>query len=151
LCQREGASLWIDAARYAENAALVRERDASSRMLSPRRIASSLFAPADGAMMSCKKDGLSHVGGFIALRDRALFDRLGAIGIATEGYVTYGGLSGRDLEAIAVGLEEALDPRYLEHRLGQARRLHEQLVKSRVPVVHPSGGHAVFIDAGALL
>src|SRR5581483_10247499 len=94
---------------------------------SPRRIAATIFSHADGAVMSCKKDGLAHVGGFIALRDRSLYDRLGAIGIATEGYLTYGGLSGRDLEAIAVGLEEALDPRYLEHRLAQARRLHQQL------------------------
>jgi tryptophanase len=151
LCRSEGVQLWIDAARYAENAALICARDPASRGLTPRRVAATIFSHADGVMMSCKKDGLAHVGGFVALRDRALFDRLGAIGIATEGYVTYGGLSGRDLEAIAVGLEEALDPAYLAHRLGQVQRLHGQLAAAGIPVVSPPGGHAVFVDAGALL
>ncbi len=150
LCRRYGVPVWIDAARFAENAALVIERDPRLHDATPAAVARGIFDLADGALMSCKKDGISHIGGFLALRDGALSARLGEILIATEGFLTYGGLAGRDLEAIASGLEEALEPAYLAHRLCQARHLHAKLRAAGVPVLGPPGGHAVFVDAGTL-
>ncbi|MBI5545441.1 MAG: tryptophanase [Deltaproteobacteria bacterium] len=151
LCKQHGIPMWIDAARFAENAGLVLERDPESRGRSPREIARQIFDLADGALMSCKKDGMANIGGFVALRSRELYERLAEVTIATEGFVTYGGLAGRDLDAIATGLEEALDPGYLTHRLGQVRHLHASLTALGIPCVTPPGGHAVFVDAGALL
>ncbi len=150
ICQRYGVPVYIDAARFAENAALVIERDPQLHDAQPRTVARAIFDCADGALMSCKKDGIAHIGGFLAVRDQALAAQLGENLIATEGFLTYGGLAGRDLEAIAAGLEEALEPAYLAHRLGQSRHLHQRLTAAGVPVIGPPGGHAVFVDAAGL-
>lgn len=151
LCRKAGVPLWIDAARFAENAALAAAHDPALRDTPPLQIARSFFEVADGAMMSLKKDGLAHIGGFLAVRDDALAKRLGEMLIATEGFLTYGGLAGRDLDAIAAGLDEVLEPGYLAHRLGQIAYLAAQLEARGVPVVRPAGGHAVFVDAGRML
>ena len=151
ICEKHGVPVWIDCARFAENAGLVIERDPESRGKTPLQVAQEIFALADGAMMSSKKDAISNMGGFVSVRSEKLFDKLSEICIATEGFVSYGGLAGRDLECLAVGLMEALDPAYLDYRLGQARHLHARLKKAGVPVVSPSGGHAVFVDAGRML
>lgn len=151
ICQKHGVPLWFDCARFAENAGLVIERDPESRGKTPLQVAQEIFALGDGALMSSKKDAIANMGGFVACRDEKLFDRLSEICIATEGFVSYGGLAGRDLEALAQGLNEALDPAYLEYRLGQTRYLHTKLKKLGVPVLSPAGGHAVFVDAGRML
>ncbi len=151
ICDKHGVPVWIDAARFAENAGLVIERDPESKGKTPLQVAQEIFALADGVMMSSKKDAIANMGGFAAVRDEKLFDQLSGICIATEGFVSYGGLNGRDLEALAVGLMEALEPSYLDYRIGQTRYLHNRLKQLGVPVVCPSGGHAVFVDAGRML
>lgn len=146
-----GIPLFLDAARFAENAWFVAQEEASQRGRPIDAIARSFFDLADGALMSAKKDGLVNMGGFLAVRDAALFDQLKNLLILWEGFPTYGGLSARDLAAIAVGLREALDPRYLDERIGSVRELGERLVAEGVPILLPTGGHAVFVDAGAML
>jgi tryptophanase len=110
-----------------------------------------MFALASGCLVSAKKNGLAHIGGFLAVRDAELAARLRENLIVTEGFETYGGLAGRDLDAIALGLREALDDELLASRLAQVERLHGQLAQRGVPVVSPAGGHAVYLDAGTLL
>ncbi len=150
LCRERGVPLIIDGARFAENAGMLARRDPDCRGRAPREIARDIFALADGCLMSAKKNGLAHIGGLIALRDRALADRLRENLIVTEGFETYGGLAGRDLDAIALGLKEALDEDALAQRLGQVERFHAALVEQSVPVMVPAGGHAVYADAAAL-
>ena len=151
LCRKAGVPLFLDAARFAENVALVRARDPSLAGIEPRRIARRFFDLADGCFMSAKKDGLVNIGGFLALRDRDLAERIRQQLILTEGFPTYGGLAGRDLSAMAVGLDEALDANYLEYRLASVDYLHRRLVAHGVPVWHPAGGHAVYLDADRFL
>jgi tyrosine phenol-lyase len=151
LCTRHRVPLFLDACRFAENAWLVRQREASQRARSPREIARSFFDLADGCTMSAKKDGLANIGGFLALRDAALAEELRTRLVVSEGFPTYGGLAGRDLEAIAVGLQEVLDPDYLEYRHASIRYVAERLRALGVPVVWPAGGHAVFLDARRFL
>jgi tyrosine phenol-lyase len=146
-----GIPLFLDAGRFAENAYLVREREPGQAGRRVAEIAREMFALADGCTMSAKKDGLVNIGGLIGLRDGDLAKRIQALMIRGEGFPTYGGLAGRDLEAIAVGLREVLDERLLEHRTGQVRYLAERLEASGVPTVRPPGGHAVFVDAAAFL
>ncbi|HVR71227.1 MAG TPA: tryptophanase, partial [Vicinamibacteria bacterium] len=149
LCDRYGVRLFLDAARYAENAWLVHERDPEVRGWTPRAIARAFFDLADGCVMSAKKDGLVNIGGFVALRDGTLAERIRTGMVVGEGFPTYGGLAGRDLDAMAIGLREALEPAYLEDRIGQVRSLARQLEAAGVPIVRPAGGHGVYLDSRA--
>ena len=140
----------IDGARYAENAFFVKRREAGYADMSIRAIAREAFALADVFMMSAKKDGLANIGGLLVIKeDRSLFEKCRTFAVPMEGFPTYGGMSGRDMDALAVGLEEALDTDYLSHRLDQVRYLGERLKNAGVPVQSPFGGHAVFVDCGA--
>jgi tryptophanase len=147
LCDRHGVPLYLDACRFAENAWLVRQREPGKRDRSPRSIAREMFDLADGCTMSAKKDGLANIGGFLACRDADLARRVRQVMVVTEGFPTYGGMAGRDLEAIAQGLREVLDESYLEYRHASIRYVVDRLVRRGVPVALPAGGHAVFLDA----
>jgi tryptophanase len=143
--------LVLDAARFAENAMFVKMREPGQQDRSVQDIARDTFALADGCLVSAKKDGLSNTGGFIALRDDRWVDAARNLLILTEGFPTYGGLAGRDLEALAVGLREILDEDYLRYRLRTAEYLGEKLLAGGVAIVEPTGGHAVYLDAKAFL
>jgi tryptophanase len=149
LCDRHGVPLYLDAARFAENAWLIREREPGLGQLTPAAIARSAFLLADGCLVSAKKDGLVNIGGFLALRDGGHADRIRRNMVLGEGFPTYGGLAGRDLEAMARGLEEVLDPAYLRERIAQVRSLGDALHGAGVPTVRPPGGHAVYLDSRA--
>jgi len=150
-CRRHGIPLFFDACRFAENAYFCKIRESECAAMSVEEIARAFFTLGDGCTMSAKKDGLVNIGGFIATNDDALATRLSNMLILIEGFTTYGGLAGRDLAAIAIGLEEVLEERYLAHRVGQVRRFGERLVAAGVPIVLPIGGHAVFLDARRFL
>jgi tryptophanase len=139
--------LILDVARFAENAWLARERDPGLAASSPAEVARAFFDLADGCVMSAKKDALVHIGGFIALRDGALAERIRRSMVVTEGFPTYGGLAGRDLDAMAIGLTEVLDPAYLADRLAQVRSLADRLHVAGVPTMRPPGGHGVYLDS----
>lgn len=143
--------LYLDACRFAENAWLARERDRELRGLSLREVAALYFAEADGCLVSAKKNALANIGGFFATNDGALAAKVRELMVVTEGFPTYGGLAGRDMDAIAVGLGEALDDAYMEYRVRVVAWLAEALTEIGVPVVQPPGGHAVFVDAGRWL
>lgn len=149
--RKHGIPFILDACRFAENSYFVKLREPGQSERSAREIARDTFALADGCLMSAKKDGLVNIGGFIALREDRWLARLRSQLILTEGFPTYGGLAARDLEALAVGLEEVLDERYLEYRLATARYLAEGLEAVGIPTMQPPGGHAVYIDAKELL
>lgn len=144
-------SLIIDAARFAENSFLIKTREADMQSSSVRSIAKISFSFADACLMSAKKDGLSNMGGFIALRDESLAAQLKNSLIVTEGFPTYGGLAGRDLETIAAGLWEATDEDYLTYRLASSTYLANGLIANDIPIVTPPGMHAVYLDARAFL
>ena len=140
----------LDCCRIAENSWFVKHREPGMEGSTYRQIAQRMFALADGAVMSAKKDALVNMGGFLTLRDEALSDACKNLLIITEGFTTYGGLSGRDMEAIAIGLEEVFDPHYLDYRIRSTTFLGEKLHALGVPLMRPIGGHAVYIDAKKL-
>lgn len=151
LCDRFGKPLILDACRFAENAWFIHEREAGQADRTPREIAEELFRLADGCTISLKKDGLANIGGLLAVNDAEVAARCRDDLILTEGFPTYGGLAGRDLDALAVGLTEVTDPDYLRYRVRTAAYLAEKAWSAGVPTVRPPGGHAVYLDAGALL
>ena len=150
LAHKHGRPFFLDAARFAENAWFIHEREPGQHDRTPRQIAEEIFRLADGFTMSAKKDGLVNIGGLLCLNDDATAEAARSLLILTEGYPTYGGLAGRDLAALAVGLQEVTDPEYLRYRIASVRYLHAKLDALGIPLVQPAGGHAVYIDAAAL-
>lgn len=146
-----GIPFFIDACRYAENSYFIKMREPGQANRSVRDIAREIFSYADGCTMSAKKDGLANIGGFIGVNDDKLREKIVNKMILIEGFNTYGGLAGRDLEAISRGLVEALDEEYLAHRVGQIKSFGDLLLQEGVQIVQPTGGHAVFVDAAAFL
>lgn len=151
ICKRHNLKFFFDCARFAENAFFIKKNEPEYIDSSIKEIVNEMFSLGDGAMMSAKKDGLANIGGFIALNDEELYERLTELMIIVEGFPTYGGLTGRDMDALAVGLWEVLDEAYLEYRIGQVRYFGEKLKEAGMPIIEPTGGHAVFVDAGKLL
>jgi tryptophanase len=151
VCDRHGIPLFLDAARFAENAWFIVEREPGQADRHPRDVAKEMFRIADGCMISLKKDGMGNIGGVLAMHDAELASRCRTSLIITEGFPTYGGLAGRDLEALAQGLVEVTDPDYLRYRIRTAAYLCEKAWAAGVPTVRPPGGHAVYLDAAALL
>ncbi len=138
--------LFLDAARYAENAFFIKKREPGYADKRLREIAREMMSYMDGCIMSAKKDALVNIGGFIALNDKELYNRLAPVNVLMEGFPTYGGMSGRDMEAMAIGLYEGIDERYLAHRIGQVEYLAAKLDEAGVPLMKPFGGHAVYIN-----
>ena len=151
VCDELGIPLFLDACRFAENAWLIREREPGYADVAIPDVVREMASLADGMTMSAKKDGLANMGGWLALRDDALAEQCRNALILTEGFPTYGGLSGRDLEAVAQGLEEVVDEDYLRYRIRSTAYLGEALHAAGIPVVLPVGGHAVYLDARSLL
>ncbi len=151
LCRDRGVPFYVDACRFAENSFFIQQRTENYAGSSLIEIAREIFSYADGCTMSAKKDGMANIGGFLCSNDDALARREKEILILTEGFPTYGGLAGRDLEAIAVGLYEALDQDYQTYRAASTRYLGQHVAEHGVPIVQPPGGHAIYIDAEAML
>ncbi len=151
LCHRFNKPLFLDACRFAENSWFIKVREDGYADKTPLEIAQEMFSYVDGCTMSAKKDGMANIGGFLAVNDDDLAQRAKNILILSEGFPTYGGLAGYDLEAIAVGLHEALDEDYLRYRIRSVSYLGEFLSGAEIPIVQPPGGHAIYIDAKAML
>ncbi|MBK8089059.1 MAG: tryptophanase [Chitinophagaceae bacterium] len=151
ICTEHHIPLFIDACRFAENAYFIKLREEGYASTSVREIAKELFSYADGCTMSAKKDAFANIGGFLAMRNEELAQQCRNLLIMTEGFPTYGGLAGRDLEAIAIGLNEVLDEHYLQYRIRSIEYLTNKLIAAGVPVMQPAGGHAVYLDAKEFL
>jgi tryptophanase len=151
ICRRHGISFYLDACRFAENAYLIKLREPGYRHHTVTEIVREMFSYADGCTFSAKKDALANIGGVLGTNEEAQARREKDLLILTEGFPTYGGLAGRDLEAIAIGLQEIVDEDYLEYRLASVRYLGDHISRAGVPIVQPPGGHAVFIDAASFL
>jgi tryptophanase len=151
LCDRHGKPFFLDACRFAENAWFIKQRERGYADKTPRDIAREMFRLADGCTMSAKKDGLANIGGFLAMNSDAWAEQCRNLLILTEGFPTYGGLAGYDLEAIARGLEEVVEEPYLKYRIRSTEYLAERIAAAGVPIIQPAGGHAVYIDARAML
>lgn len=147
ICKKYNILFILDCCRIAENSYFIHKREKEYQNKSYREIAQEMFSLADAAIMSAKKDALVNMGGFLALRDQTLADACTQSLIITEGFTTYGGLSGRDMEAIAVGLQEVFDPYYLHYRIRSTQYLGEKIREKGVPIIYPVGGHAVYVDA----
>lgn len=151
VCRAAGIPLFLDACRFAENAYFIKKREIGYANLPIPEIVKEMFSYADGATMSAKKDAIVNMGGFLALNDESLTQQARNLLIVTEGFPTYGGLAGRDLEAIAQGLDEVLDEHYLQYRIRSVEYLGEKLTAAGVPIVQPPGGHAIYINAKEFL
>src|SRR5271165_7027792 len=151
LCRKHRIPLYFDACRFAENSYFIKIREQGYEHKSPKEIAQEMFIYGDGCTMSAKKDGMANIGGFLCTNDDLLAQQEKNLLILTEGYPTYGGLAGRDLEAIAVGVQEALHEDYLQYRIASTAYLGNHIAEQGVPIVQPPGGHAIYIDARAFL
>jgi len=151
VCRKRGIPLYFDACRFAENSYFIKLRESGYASKSPKQIAQEMFGYGDGCTMSAKKDGMANIGGFLCTNNDLLAQQEKDLLILTEGYPTYGGLAGRDLEAIAVGLQEALEEDYLRYRIASTAYLGNHVAERGVPIVQPPGGHAVYLDARAFL
>ena len=151
VCHKYGIPFYFDACRFAENAWFIKQRESGYADKTPKQIAQEMFALGDGCTMSAKKDGMANIGGFLCTNNDILARQEKDLLILTEGYPTYGGLAGRDLEAVAVGLQESLDEDYLRYRIASTAYLGNHIAEQGVPIVQPPGGHAIYLDAKAFL
>jgi len=151
ICAEYHIPFYIDACRFAENAWFIKQRETGYAVRSVKSIAKEIFSYADGCTMSAKKDAFANIGGFLAMHNPQLARDCRNLLVITEGFPTYGGLAGRDLEAIAIGLEEVLDEHYLQYRIRSIEYLTNKLIDAGVPVMQPAGGHAVYLDGKAFL
>jgi tryptophanase len=151
ICRKHKIPLYFDACRFAENAYFIKLREKGYESKTPKQIAQEMFTLGDGCTMSAKKDGMANIGGFLCTNDEVLARQEKDLLILTEGYPTYGGLAGRDLEAIAVGVQESLEEDYLRYRIASTAYLGNHLSEAGVPIVEPPGGHAIYLDARAFL
>jgi tryptophanase len=151
LADEFGIPVYLDAARCAENAYFIQQREEGYSGKPVAEILKEQFSYADGCTFSCKKDALVNIGGLFATRSRTVYEQIVPLLILYEGYVTYGGMAGRDLEALAIGLREMVNDDYMRHRVRHVERLGERLIAAGVPIVRPTGGHAVCVDAAAFL
>jgi len=149
VCDKHGVPFFLDACRFAENAYFIKQREPGQETKSVRDIVRAMFDLADGATISAKKDGLVNIGGVLMIRDAALFQKASQLLILTEGYVTYGGLAGRDLEAMARVFEEVVEEDYLQYRVRTSEYIGEKLLAAGIQIIEPPGGHAIYIDAAA--
>ena len=151
ICESHGIPLFIDACRFAENAYFIKQREPGFEAKSILEIARELFSYADGCTMSAKKDAFANIGGFLAMRDEQLAEKCRNLLIITEGFPTYGGLAGRDLEAVAIGLREVMDEDYLRYRIRSIQYVGEKIDAFGIPYVKPTGGHAIYLDAARFM
>ena len=147
VCEQYGLPLFLDCCRFAENAYFIKQREPGYENKSVFEISKEMFSYADGATMSAKKDGMSNTGGFLACNDDELAEKAKTLLIITEGFLTYGGLARRDLEALAEGFKEVMDENYLAYRIGQVEYLGDKLLEAGVPILQPTGGHGLYLDA----
>ncbi|MEK7670713.1 MAG: tryptophanase, partial [Bacteroidota bacterium] len=151
VCKKYSIPFFLDACRFAENAYFIKLREKGYENVAVKDIVKEMFSYADGATMSAKKDAIVNMGGFLALNDEKLAMQARNLLIVTEGFTTYGGLAGRDLEAIAQGLDEVLDEHYLKYRIRSVAYLGERLTQAGVPILQPPGGHAIYLNAKKIL